>query len=153
MFLQWSQIDHRDVTAARKPDRRAGSGERREKAQSLRHPGEPAGGSGQGEALEGRESGRFGWNFKKGPTRLLDRLGLGCERRGGVKDASTPSCGLNLSPKQREAAVQGERPGKHPNCLSWLCWCTAWYKSLALSGPQCSQWNTRGSDQMTSDIS
>ena len=31
--------DHRDVTAARKPDRRAGSGERREKAQSLRHPG------------------------------------------------------------------------------------------------------------------
>lgn len=42
---------------------------------------------------------------KKGPTRFLDRSDLGYERRRGVKEASTLSHGLNLSPQQSKTVV------------------------------------------------
>ena len=39
----------------------------------------------------------FGWNLKKEPSRFLDRLDSGCERKGRVKDVSMFSGGVNLS--------------------------------------------------------
>ena len=48
------------------------------------------------EAPESVQVASFGWNLKKEPSRFLDGLDSGCERKGRVKDVSMFSGGVNL---------------------------------------------------------